>query len=420
MAKMLATVFKAAQVGGSFLDRVVNDSPIGDPGFDGDQYLEYARLLAKGPLIRSYLVGGWSLLSFQAVNEAINEPRFSSDVLKNPIANRMYRVASKGQSSILDNPLLLNTDPPEHRRLRKLARSGFLHKFVQSLEPQIRQITDECLSKVQDSRQFDLVDTLARPLPANLISHILGIELDERDYFKNLTEVFLRNVAVITFDSIRIADAAFGEMLDFMHIAIDKKRARPGDDLVSKLIAVEEDGDRLSPREVTTMCVLLMSAGYETTAHLIGNAVYSLLRHPDQMQYLREHTTLLPNAIEEVLRFEPPVQVVTRTALEDVVFLDKRIKKNQLLILIIAAANRDPAANENPHVFDIHRENIRHISFGHGIHLCLGAELARLEARVALEMILDRFPRMGLHTETPRWEPGYSIRGLEKIVLDVA
>jgi len=417
MPSVGSVIFKTVQRTGSFLDRVVNDSPIGDPKFQGDQYSQYARLLAKGPLIRSYVAGGWSLLSFQAVHEAMHDLRFSSDVFQNPTINRMSRFAIRGNSSLLDNPMLVSIDPPEHSRLRKLARQGFLHKFVQSLEPQIRRITDECLTSVQDRGQFDLIATLARPLPANLISHILGIELDEREPFKRLSEAFLRNSFVIDFDSMGRADAAFRDMLDFVQIAIDKRRSKPGDDLISNLITAEEDGDRLSAQEVTRTAVFLMFAGYETTMRLIGNAVYLLLRHPDQMQYLREHPGLLPNVIEEVLRFEPPLQFVIRTASQDMEFHGKRIRKDQFLTLIIASANRDPAANENPHVFDIHRQEIKHIAFGNGIHLCLGAELARLESSIALEMLLERFPRMELHTQ-PRWEPGFWIRGLEELTLD--
>ena len=167
------------------------------------------------------------------------------------------------------------------------------------------------------------------------------------------------------------------------------------------------------------MCVLLMIGGYETTTRLIGNAVYLLLRHPRQMEYLRDDPALLPNAIEEVLRFEPPFQFIVRNAREDVIFQGKHIKKNHTVSLLIAAANRDPAANENPHEFDIRREKINHITFGHGIHLCLGAELARLEGRVALEMILARYPKITLATEIPKWESGYVVRGLEELLLEV-
>jgi cytochrome P450 len=417
MPGIASAVFRTVQRSGSFLDRVVNGSPIGDPKFKGDAYSLYARLLANGPLVRGYLAGGWNVLSFQAVQKALRDPRFSADVFQSPSINRVYQLAARGNSTLLDNPLFVSTDPPEHTRLRKLARRGFLHRYVQSLEPTIRRITDECLINAQDRGQFDLVATLARPLPANLMSYVLGIDPDDRDRFRHVSEVFTRSSAIVDLDLIRQADGAFKEMLDLMEGVVAKRQASPGDDLISNLVAADEEGDRLTAREVTSMGVLLMFAGYETTMRLIGNAVYLLLRHPAQMKCLREHPALIANALEEVLRFEPPTQFVARTALQDVDFFGKRIRKNQLLILIIASANRDPAANENPHEFNVRRENINHIAFGHGIHLCLGAELARLESRIALEALLERFPHLSLGAE-PRWEPGYWVRGLEELILD--
>ncbi len=420
MAKMLATVFKAAQVGGSFLDRIINDSHLGNPEFTGEPYPEYERLLRKGPVIRSYVGGGWCLLSYDAVIEALKDPRFSVDMRNSPNISRMQRMAYRGEKSMLGYPTLLNTDPPDHGRLRKLARTGFLRKYVQSLEPRIRELTDECLSTVQAKGQFDLVEALARPLPAYLISEILGVERDQRDRFRKLTERFFGNAGVIDFAAIRHANEAYAEILDFMEAVVEKKRVNPSEDLISALIAAEEDGEQLSAQELTTTCAILMIGGYETTMRLIGNVVYLLLRHPDQMRHLRENPEMSRKAIEETLRFEPPLQFVIRIAMEDMTFHGKRIKKHHTAILVIAAANRDPAANDRPHEFDIRREQINHVAFGHGIHLCLGAELARLEGRLALEMLLDRFPRMALHAETPRWEPGYAVRGLEELVLDVA
>ena len=205
-----------------------------------------------------------------------------------------------------------------------------------------------------------------------------------------------------------------------MENIVEGKRNNLGDDLISLLISADTDGEKLSSREVTRMCVLLMAAGYETTTRLIGNAVYLLLQNPDQLQYLRSDPKLIPQAIEEVLRFEPPVQTLTRTATEDMEILGEQIKKHQTVVLVIAAANRDPAANDSPHEFNIHREKINHIAFGHGIHLCLGAELARLEAKVALEVLLERYRIIELDTGTPKWEQSYLMRGLDELPLRIS
>lgn len=420
MQKLFSTIFKTGQLAASFLDRVINDSRLGDPSYTGDPYPEYERLLSQGPIVRSYVVGGWCVLDFDTVVELLKDPRVSADLFKNPTLHRMYRYSSDGDSRILQNPLMLNTDPPEHSRLRKLARSGFLHNFVQALEEKIRQSVNQCFLEVEGQTQIDLIDTLARPLPANIISDLIGVETHDWEQFRFMTDAYLRGVSKIEFSSLRRADKAFGEMLEFMEIVVERKRLDRGDDLISALIAAEEDGDKLSAEEVTTMCVLLMSAGYETTTRLIGNAVYLLLKHPEQLLELRKNPELVPNAIEEVLRFEPPVQTLVRIALEDMEVKGRQIKKHQTLILIPAAANRDPNANDNPDKFDITRKNIKHIAFGYGIHLCLGAELARLETKVALEMLLDRYPQIELASQSPKWEPGYVMRGLEELTLRVA
>ena len=420
MQKLLGVIFKIVQMTASFFDRTINDHRLGAPEYFGDPYPEYERLLARGSVIRTYVVGGWSVLGFDAVSAVLTDPRISSDLMKNPTIRRMYRMSSGGDSRILKNPLMLSMDPPEHSRIRKLARGGFLHKFVQSLEPKIRRLTNQCLDRVESQKQIELISVLARPLPAMLISDLIGVEVADRDRFRTLAEVFLQNVTVIEFSALVKADKAMGEMLDFMENIVEGKRNNLGDDLISLLITADTDGEKLSSREVTRMCALLMAAGYETTTRLIGNAVYLLLQNPDQLQDLRSDPKLIPQAIEEVLRFEPPVQTLTRTATEDMEILGEQIKKHQTIILVIAAANRDPAANASPQEFNIHREKINHIAFGHGIHLCLGAELARLEAKVALEVLLERYPIIELDTGTPKWEQSYLMRGLDELPLRIS
>ena len=253
---------------------------------------------------------------------------------------------SGGDSRILKNPLMLSMDPPEHSRLRKLARGGFLHKFVQSLEPKIRRLTNQCLDRVESQKQIDLISVLARPLPAMLISDLIGVEVSDRDRFRTLAEVFLQNVTVIEFSALEKADKAMGEILDFMENIVEGKRNNLGDDLISLLITADTDGEKLSSREVTRMCVLLMAAGYETTTRLIGNTVYLLLQNPDQLQDLRSDPKLIPQAVEEVLRFEPPVETLTRTATEDVEILGGHIRKHQTIVLVIAAARSEEHTSE--------------------------------------------------------------------------
>ena len=188
--------------------------------------------------------------------------------------------------------------------------------------------------------------------------------------------------------------------------------------MISRLIAAEEEGDRLTTRELYSTCVLLLVAGHETTTRLIGNGMYLLMKNRDQMEKLKANPALVENAVEEVLRYEPPVAIIPRFALEDTEFYGRKIKKHQLIVPIMASANRDPAANPNPDVFDIEREDIKHVSFGHGIHLCLGLNLARLEGRIAFRKLLERFPDMTMAEQELEWTPIPLVRGMENLIVD--
>jgi cytochrome P450 len=238
MEKINAAIFKFAQIVASFLDRVVNRNALrlGGDEFHDDPYTEYDRLLTQAPLVRSFAMGGWVVLGFDAVTDALKDSRFSSDARNSPgvsSASRMW--AGDGEPTILDYGTLLNTDPPDHTRLRKLARAGFLHKYVQSLAPRIQTLVDDCLSNVRGRQEFDLIETLARPLPANLIAEILGVEEIERDGFRRLSEVYMRNSMVQTFSAQRIAIDTYRQLLEFMDKVVQRKRSEPGADLISQL-----------------------------------------------------------------------------------------------------------------------------------------------------------------------------------------
>ena len=417
----LNAMLQGALVAGRLLDRVIHDSPLGNPNFQGDRYAEYDRLLNKGPVIRSYVSGGWAVLGYQSGKEGLKDTdHFSAELHNSSVINRLYKLVSRGGTALFDNPKLLTDDPPHHTRLRKLARTGFLHGFVTSLEPRIRTLATECFDAIGDQREFDLIGGLARPLTANLIAEVLGVEADERNRFRSMSEAVMDNIGVLDVNALMRLNEAFEEATEFMNGVVERKRAQPASDVISNLVAVDLEGERLSSLEVAQLSGTLMSAGYETTMRLIGSAVYLLLRHPDQLADVRRDPSLLSQAVEETLRFEPPVQAVARVALQDMRFYDHAIKKGQTMIFIVAAANRDSTANERPYDFNIHRDDIKHLSFGYGIHLCLGAELARLESRIALEMLFERYPHIDLVTPQPHWEPSFLVRGLQDLWLRVA
>lgn len=420
MAAIDRALLNVFQLATGLLDRIAGGTRIKRDGFTNDPFPEYARIRSKGSVVRSYSSGGWFILGYDAVTDAMKDPRFGVDPRKSPFVHMLIRRISKGEKiRFFEEPTILNLDPPDHTRLRKLARQGFLHKYVQSLESNIRELVDECLATVQDRGTFDLVETLAAPLPAFLISDILGVPRQDRHRFQQWSEHIAKYARTFEYEAMKSTDRIYNEMMDYLAGVIEDKRSNPSDDLISQFISAEEEGDRLTAQEINSTSGLLLIAGHETTTRLIGNAVWLLLTHPDQLQMLRDRPELIPNAVEEALRFQSPVQHTTRVALEDMDFHGHRIRKHQLAELIIGAANRDPAANDNPDRFDILRENVQHVGFGHGIHLCLGAELARLETKTVLQMLLERYPGLALETEVPAWGDSDFVRGLDELVVSV-
>jgi len=420
MAAIDRVIMKAFQLSAGLLDRLITGSHINRAGFTSDPYPEYARIRTLGPVVRSYTAAGWFVLGYEAVSEAMKDPRFGVDPRKSPFINRMMKRASKGEPfRFLDEPTMLNLDPPDHTRLRRLVRQGFLHKYVQSLQPAICVLFDECMAAVQEGGRFDLVETLAAPLPAFLISDILGVPREGRQRFQQWSEQLAKNARNFDYDSLQFTDKVYNELMDYLAGVVEEKRGNPGDDLISALIAAEEEGDKLTTREVYSAGGLLLIAGHETTTRLIGNALWLLLTHPEQLQLLRDTPELIGNAVEEALRFQSPVQYTTRVALEDMDFYGAKISKHQLVSLVIGAANRDPEANHDPDSFDIRRDKVDHLGFGYGPHLCLGAELARLEAKTVLSLLLERYPHLSLETATPSWGDSDFVRGLDELVVCV-
>jgi len=362
-------------------------------------------------------MGGSLSTAFQLILDS----RFSSDVRTNKFISGLVRAAAGGERvPLLDDPTMINRDPPDHTRLRKLVQQGFLHKYVLSLEPRIESIVTKCLDSYDSQTgRFDILEQLARPLPAIVIAKMLGLPEKDLPRFQDMSNRLLGLTALGNDEMMEAGDLANDQLVDYFKELIEKKRKTPGQDLIGRLIAVEEEGDRLSLEEMYSTCVLLLVAGHETTTRLISNGMYTLLQHPEQLELLKGDPSLMPNAIEEMLRFELPVQFMVRFATCDMEYFGKKIKKNQMILPIIGSANRDPKANDHPHVFDVTRENIKHVSFGHGIHLCLGLNLARLEAKIAINALLKRFPDMTLADQEIVWTRIPLVRGMENLLIDV-
>ncbi|EJQ94881.1 cytochrome P450 family protein [Bacillus cereus] len=313
---------------------------------------------------------------------------------------------------------MLNSDPPNHNRLRSLVQKAFTPKMITQLEGRIQQIADDLISDAQQKGTLNLVDDYAFPLPIIVISEMLGIPKEDQEKFRIWSHAVIASPE--TPEEIKETEKQLSEFITYLQYIVDVKRKNPKEDLVSALILAENEGHKLSARELYSMIMLLIVAGHETTVNLITNTVLALLENPKQLQLLKDNSKLIDSAIEEGLRYYSPVEVTTaRWAAEPFQIHEQTIQKGDMVIIALASANRDETVFENPEVFDITRENNRHIAFGHGSHFCLGAPLARLEAKIAISTLLKRLPSLQIKGEREKinWQGNYLMRSLEELPL---
>ena len=397
----------------SYMDRKLHDSSLFGLTLC-NPYETLAEVQARGRVLRSWAYRGWLVTGFDEIREIMCHEHMSNDLRSSRFMVRLVKSAvGNNRVPTIDNPSMLNQDPPAHTRLRRLASAGFTHRFVQSLEPRIQRICDGLLKAI--GGEADLIESLAKPLPAIVIAEMLGVPVEDYGRVHRWSADLL---AITRFDApemMRRAGVATGEMDAYFAGLVEEKRANPGDDLISGLVKLEGEGDRLTLQELYSLCMLLLVAGHETTSRLIGNGLLLLLKHPAQLAALRQDPGLLPNAIEEMLRYEPPLQFTPRLVGKGFDFHGNRFVKGQATLLSIAAANRDPRANPDPHRFDIFRENIHHLAFGYGPHLCLGMSLARLEAKVVFTALLERFHEITWLDKEPDWRREFFFRGLNSL-----
>ncbi len=311
---------------------------------------------------------------------------------------------------------VLTTDGDQHRRLRRLVTKAFTPRIVEGLRPRIQVIADELIDEIEPRGEMDLVDDYAFPLPIIVICELLGIPVEDRDRFREWSNLFVS--PALTDEERQRFSVAIEEFLAYLHELFERRRADPGVDLVSALVQAEEAGDTLSEDELFSMVVLLIVAGHETTVSLIGNSVRALLDHPEQLERMRAEPALLPAAVEELLRFDSPVErSITRWAATDVEVGGQTIRRGDLVIAVIGSANRDPERFPDPDRLDLARGDSKHIGFGRGPHFCLGAPLARLESEIALRTLFDRLPtlRLAIAEEDLYWRPIPLFRSLASL-----
>jgi cytochrome P450 len=310
---------------------------------------------------------------------------------------------------------MLFSDPPDHTRIRGLVNKAFTPKRVDQLRGRMETIVDELLDEVEGAGSMDIIERVAYPLPVIMIAELLGVPASDRELLKSWSEPLGRtidpmdNIDAEFFNEIAGAGIAF---IAYFAQLINERRQSPRDDLLSALIAAEESGDKLTQEEVIVNLILLLIAGHETTTNLIGNGMLALLRHPDEMAELRADPTMIKTAVEELLRYDSPVQLDARTALEDVEIGGVVIPKKEQPVLLLAAANRDPAQFPDPDRLDLRRAPNAHIAFSSGIHFCVGASLARAEGQVAINAMLRRMPKLALADANPPYKENVTLRGL--------
>ncbi|HDR4682686.1 cytochrome P450 family protein [Bacillus cereus] len=313
---------------------------------------------------------------------------------------------------------MLNSDPPNHSRLRSLVQKAFTPKMIAQLDKRIERIADDLISDIERKGTLNLVDDYSFPLPIIVISEMLGIPKEAQAKFRIWSHAVIASPE--TPEKIKETEKQLSEFITYLQYLVDIKRKEPKEDLVSALILAESEGHKLSARELYSMIMLLIVAGHETTVNLITNTVLALLENPNQLQLLKDNPKLIDSAIEEGLRYYSPVEVTTaRWAAEPFQIHDRTIEKGDMVVIALASANRDETVFENPEVFDITRENNRHIAFGHGSHFCLGAPLARLEAKIAITTLFNRMPELQIkgNREEIKWQGNYLMRSLEELPL---
>ena len=391
-----------------------------DPGHRAHPYPIYRQLRERGPL----QLPDSNLMvfsSFADCDEVLRHPSSCSDRLKSTVAQQA--IAAGQEARPFGTPGFLFLDPPDHTRLRKLVSKAFSPKVVRALETDITALVDALLDAVATAGRFEVIADLAYPLPVAVICRLLGVPIEDEPKFSWASALLAQGLD--PFIAFAGQPQGFEERMEaglwlrgYLRDLLRQRRADPGEDLMSGLIAVEEAGDQLTEDEIVATCNLLLVAGHETTVNLIANAVLAMLRHPEHWSALGRDSSRAPAIVEETLRYDPPVQLVGRIAGEDMSIGGVDIPRGETMMLLLAAAHRDPAVTERPDEFDPTRAAIRHLAFGLGPHFCLGAPLARLEANVALSAVTKRFPNARLETE-PAYKPNVTLRGVADLVVAV-
>jgi cytochrome P450 len=394
----------------------MNAATLFGPEMLADPYPVYGWLRETDPVHWHEPFAAWILTRYDDMVAVLQDNRFSAERTA-----RMQEMAGQPELQSFFSFLstrMLYADPPRHTRLRGLVSKAFTPHAVEAMRPHIQALVDGFLDGVQAQGHMDVIADLAYPLPATVILEMLGIPVEDRDQLKRWSDDFVayftKDPSQVSAAEYRRAVASVAAQLDYFR-ALVRLHAQPRNDLLSALVQVEEAGERLTEAELYANANLLLTAGHESTTNLIGNGTLALLRHPEQLRQLRDDPSLLPSAVEEMLRYDCPVQFTHRLAREDVTLRGKTIGKGQFVYLVVGAANRDPARFTDPDRLILGRRDNHHLAFGLGAHYCLGAALARLEAQIAFATLLRRFPELRLGSERLEYRDTFNLRCLKSL-----
>ena len=398
--------------------------PLFGPDFFVDPYPLYAWLREFDPIRWDETVDAWVVTRYADVAALLNDPRFIRGNPSDRDAALARRLADEGRPELLHvyrlvDSMMLFSDPPRHTRLRALANRAFTPRVVETMRPHIQDIVNGLLDDILPLGQFDAILDLASPLPVVVICELLGLPAEDRERFKHWSDdivAFAARLGQGTEQAQKALPSTI-EISDYIHATVARLREHPDDSLLSALVAAEENGNRLTDEELLANAVLLLMNGHETTTYQIGNGLLALLRHSAQLQSLRDDPLLMSGAVEEMLRYDGAVQMRGLRIAEDCAIDGMRLRRNETALLMIGAANRDPACFPDPDRFDIFRSGVRHLDFGHGIHYCIAAALARAEIQIAIGTVLRRIPDLRLETSALDWQTVPVFRGLTSLPL---
>ncbi|NMG07495.1 cytochrome P450 [Brasilonema sp. UFV-L1] len=391
-----------------------------DKEFHVNPYPTYYRLRSEDPVHRYFVGGDWVLGRYADVKAVLRSGRVRTHDQPELIQQKNLYLQGKGKNlnvlAYTSNKLLFYMNPPDHSRLRSLVVKAFSPTVVERMRPRIQEIVNDLLGPIHNKGTMDIIADLAGPLPVTVISKMLGIPNEAQDQLHQWSNVFSRILdSLVSLEEYEVINKVIEDFQEYLRNLVAEREKDPQQDLISDLIAAREQGERLSQEELLATCILLFMTGEETTVNTIGNGMLALLSHPEQMETLKREPTMIQNAVEEILRYDSPVQMTNRIAIDNIEIGNQTIKTGEKIILCLGSANRDPAQFPDPDQFNINRCQDNHLAFGDGIHSCLGSALARAQAQIAINTLVQQFPDLKLVPDKLEWRKNIALRGLKTL-----